>query len=52
MINGEKFFHQPIEDNKVTYENIRKVATGKEMIAQVVVCWIIHALGIAIKQLQ
>ena len=29
MINGEKFFHQPIEDNKVTYENIRKVATGK-----------------------
>ena len=23
------FFDQPIKDNKVTYENIRKVATGK-----------------------
>ena len=29
MINGENFFDQPIKDNKVTYENIRKVATGK-----------------------
>ena len=29
MINGENFFAQPIKDNKVTYENIRKVATGK-----------------------
>ena len=29
MINGEKFFDQPIKDNKVTYENIIKVATGK-----------------------
>ena len=29
MINGEKFFDQPIKDNKVTYENIRKVAAGK-----------------------
>ena len=28
MINGENFFHQPIENNKVTYENIRKIATG------------------------
>ena len=24
MINGEKFFDQPIKNNKVTYENIRK----------------------------
>ena len=24
MINGESFFDQPIKDNKVTYENIRK----------------------------
>ena len=24
----EKLFDQPIKDNKVTYENIRKVATG------------------------
>ena len=29
MINGENFFNQPIKDNKVTYENIRKVAIGK-----------------------
>ena len=28
MINGENVFDQPIRDNKVTYENIRKVATG------------------------
>ena len=30
MINGENFFNQPIKDNKVTYENIRKFATGRE----------------------
>ena len=29
MINGENFFDQPIKDNKVTYENIRKIATGR-----------------------
>ena len=29
MINGENFFDPPVKDNKVTYENIRKVATGK-----------------------
>ena len=29
MINGDNFFDQPIKDNKVTYENIRKVAIGK-----------------------
>ena len=29
MINGEKFFDQPIKVNKVTYENIRKIATGQ-----------------------
>ena len=29
MINGEKFFDQPIKDNKVTYENIRKNAKGQ-----------------------
>ena len=27
MINGEHFFDQPIKNNKVTYENIRKIAT-------------------------
>ena len=29
MINGEKFFDQPIKNNKVKYENIRKIATGQ-----------------------
>ena len=29
MINGENFFHQPVKDNKVTYENIRKIATSQ-----------------------
>ena len=29
MINGENFFDQATKDNKVTYENIRKVAIGK-----------------------
>ena len=29
MINGENFFDQPIKNNKLTYENIRKIATGQ-----------------------
>ena len=29
MINGENVFDQPIKDNKVTFENIIKIATGK-----------------------
>ena len=29
LINGEQFFDQPIKNNKVTYENIRKIATGQ-----------------------
>ena len=29
MINGENFFDQPIKNNKVIYENIRKIATGQ-----------------------
>ena len=29
MINVENFFDQPVKDNKVTCENIRKIATGK-----------------------
>ena len=28
MINRENFFDQPIKNNKVTYENIRKINTG------------------------
>ena len=29
MINGENFFDQPIKNNKITYENIRKIADGQ-----------------------
>ena len=29
MINGEKFFDQPIKNRGVTYKNIRKIATGQ-----------------------
>ena len=29
IINRENFFDQPIKNNKVTYENIRKIATGQ-----------------------
>ena len=29
MIDGKIFFDQPIKNNKVTYENIRKMATGQ-----------------------
>ena len=29
MIDGKTFFDQPVKDNKVTYENIRKIATGQ-----------------------
>ena len=31
MINGENVFDQPIKNNKVTYENIRKIATGQRV---------------------
>ena len=29
VINRENFFDQPIKNNKVTYENIRKISTGQ-----------------------
>ena len=29
MVNGGNVFDQPVKGNKVTYENIRKIATGK-----------------------
>ena len=29
MINGENVFDQPIKNNKIIYENIRKIATGQ-----------------------
>ena len=29
MIDGKNFFGQPVKNNKVMYENIRKIATGQ-----------------------
>ena len=29
MINGENFFDQPTKNNKIKYENIRKIAAGQ-----------------------
>ena len=29
MVDGKKFFDQPVKNDKVTYENIRKIATGR-----------------------
>ena len=29
VINGENFFDQPIKNNKITYDNIRKIATDQ-----------------------
>ena len=29
VINGENFFDQPIKNKKITYDNIRKIATGQ-----------------------
>ena len=28
MIDGKNFFGQPVKNDKVTYENIRKIALG------------------------
>ena len=37
MIDGKNFFDQPITNNEITYENIRKLLPVKEMIIQQVV---------------
>ena len=29
MIDGKIFFDQPVRNGKVTYENVRKIATGQ-----------------------
>ena len=29
MIDGKDFFDQPVKNNKITYKNIRKIATGQ-----------------------
>ena len=44
MIDGKKFFEQSVKNNKVTYENIRKIATGQEMIMQLVRLYLFQEL--------
>ena len=29
MIDGKNFFDQPVKNDKVTYKNVRKIATGQ-----------------------
>ena len=29
MIDGKNFFDQPVKNDKITYENIRKIATAQ-----------------------
>ena len=29
MIEGKNLFDQPVKNNKVTYENVRKISTGQ-----------------------
>ena len=42
MIDGRKFFDQPINSMSKTYENIRRISLQvKGMIIRLVVCWII-----------
>ena len=38
MIDGKKFFDQPVKNDKVTYKNISKLLLVKEMTIQLVVC--------------
>ena len=38
MIDGKNFFDQPVKNDKVTHENIRKFLLVKEMITQLVAC--------------
>ena len=49
MIDRKNFFDQPVKNNKVTYENIRKIATGQEMIIQQVICQTISTLKMITK---
>ena len=29
MVDGKNFFDQPVKNDKITYENIRKIATAQ-----------------------
>ena len=38
MINGENFLDKPVQIDKVTYENIRKIAKAQGDVTQLLVC--------------
>ena len=37
MIDEQNYFDTPVRNDLITYDNIRKIAPGKEMIIQLVV---------------
>ena len=42
MIDGKVFFDQPVRNNLITYDNIRKIAAGQgDDYATGCVCWTI-----------
>ena len=49
MIDGKKFFDQPLKNDKVTHKNILKLLLVKEMTIQLVVCWTISIFKIITK---
>ena len=38
MIDGQDIFDQPVRNNLITHDNIKKLQQVKEMITQLVVC--------------
>ena len=38
MIDGQDIFDQPVRNNLITHDNIKKLQQVKEMIIQLVVC--------------
>ena len=38
MIDGKNFLDQPVKNDKVAYENIRKITLVKGMTIQLVLC--------------
>ena len=37
MIDGRNVFDQPVKNDLITYDNVRKITIGQEMITQLVV---------------
>ena len=50
MINGENFFDQQIKNNKVTYENIIKIAAGQGYLRILMDTYKMITIGLSKKQ--